>query len=262
VGIEANPVTQVALRNIKKKFGSVAAVDGVSLDIASGEWVNVVGPNGAGKTTLLRALAGLTAFDGSLSIDGRDSRAFKRKELARRIALVPQVPQIPAGMSVAHYTLLGRTPHLRPLGGEGPADLDAARRALDRLDLLPFADRLVSTLSGGERKRVLVARLLAQDASIALLDEPTTALDIGHQQQVLDLVEELRHDHELTVIATMHDLTLAAQYGDRVALLDRGRVAATGTASEVLTEEALSVLYGARVRVLRDGDSLVVVPKR
>jgi iron complex transport system ATP-binding protein len=107
-----------------------------------------------------------------------------------------------------------------------------------------------------------VARLLAQDAPVALLDEPTTALDVGHQQQVLDLVDALRHDHGLTVIATMHDLTLAAQYGDRVALLDGGHLAATGTASEVLTSESLSALYGARVRVLREGDSLVVVPFR
>jgi iron complex transport system ATP-binding protein len=252
----------ISLRNVSVAFGAHRVVDDVSLDIASGEWLNVVGPNGAGKTTLLRVLAGLTPFDGSFSIDGRDSRAFKRRELARRVALVPQIPQIPAGMSVAHYVLLGRTPHLRPLGAEGPADLDAATRALDRLDLLPFADRPVSTLSGGERQRVLVARLLAQDAPIALLDEPTTALDIGHQQQVLDLVDELRHDHDLTVIATMHDLTLAAQYGDRVALLDGGRVSTTGTAAEVLTEEGLSALYGARVRVIRDGDSLVVVPRR
>lgn len=252
----------IALRNVSVAFDGRAVVDDVSLDVAAGEWLNVVGPNGAGKTTLLRVLGGLTPFAGSFSIDGREHHTFKRKELARRIALVPQIPQIPAGMSVAHYVLLGRTPHLRPLGAEGPADLDAARRALDRLDLLPFADRPVTTLSGGERQRVLVARLLAQDAPIALLDEPTTALDVGHQQQVLDLVDDLRHDHDLTVIATMHDLTLAAQYGDRIALLDRGRIAATGTATEVLTEEALNVLYGARVRVFRDGDSLVVVPTR
>ena len=255
-------MTAIALEHVSVAFDGTPVVDDVTLDVASGEWLNIVGPNGAGKTTLLRVLAGLTAFDGSLAFDGRDHRTFKRKELARRIALVPQIPQIPLGMSVAHYVLLGRTPHLRPFGAEGPADLDAARRALERLDLLPFADRAVTTLSGGERQRVLVARLLAQDASIALLDEPTTALDVGHQQQVLDLVDELRRDHDLTVIATMHDLTLAAQYGDRVALLDRGRLAATGTASEVLTEERLSALYGARVRVLRDGDSLVVVPKR
>jgi iron complex transport system ATP-binding protein len=165
-------------------------------------------------------------------------------------------------MTVAHYLLLGRTPHLRPLGAETAHDIAVATTALERLDLLPLADRVVTTLSGGERQRVLVARLLAQDAPVALLDEPTTALDVGHQQQVLDLVDALRHDHALTVVATMHDLTLAAQYGDRVALLDGGRLAATGSATDVLTAEGLSALYGARVRVIRDGDSLVVVPFR
>jgi iron complex transport system ATP-binding protein len=252
----------IALDHVSVRFDGRPIVDGVSLSVATGEWLNIVGPNGAGKTTLLRVLAGLVGFDGSMTVDGADVRSMKRKELARLVALVPQIPLIPPGMTVADYVLLGRTPHLRPLASEGQADLDAAQLALERLDLLPFASRAVTTLSGGERQRVLVARLLAQDAPIALLDEPTTALDVGHQQQVLDLVDELRHDRGLTVVATMHDLTLAAQYGDRVALLADGRVAATGAPAEVLTEEALSTLYGARVRVLRDGDSLVVVPKR
>lgn len=252
----------IGVQGVSVSFDGHRVVDDVSLDVAEGEWLNIVGPNGAGKTTLLRAIAGLATFDGAVCIDGRDHRTYRRREWARQVALVPQVPQIPPGMSVAHYVLLGRAPHLPPFGGEGPADLAAATAALERLDLFAFADRPVATLSGGERQRVLVARLLAQDAPIALLDEPTTALDVGHQQQVLDLVDELRHDHGLTVIATMHDLTLASQYGDRLALLDRGRLAATGTAADVLTEDTLSTLYDARVRVLRDGDSLVVVPFR
>ena len=252
----------IALDHVSVRFDGREIIDDVSLAVAPGEWLNIVGPNGAGKTTLLRVLAGLTEFDGSITVHDRDVRGMKRKDLARLVALVPQIPLIPAGMTVAHYVLLGRTPHMRPLASEGRADIEAATNALERLELLTFADRAVTTLSGGERQRVLVARLLAQDAPIALLDEPTNALDVGHQQQVLDLVDELRHDHGITVVATMHDLTLAAQYGDRVALLADGRLAATGSPQEVLTEEALSALYGARVRVLRDGDSLVVVPKR
>jgi iron complex transport system ATP-binding protein len=250
------------VRDVTVAFGERRVVDGVSLDVAPGEWVNIVGPNGAGKTTLLRVLAGLAGFDGAVTIDGRDTRTLKRREWARRVALVPQVPMIPLGMSVVHYVLLGRTPHLRPLGAEGPADLAATEDALERLDLVPFADRPLATLSGGERQRVLVARMLAQDAPLVLLDEPTTALDVGHQQQVLDLVDELRYSHELTVVATMHDLTLAAQYGDRLALMDDGKLVASGTAEEVLTEEGLAALYGARVRVIRDGGNLVVVPVR
>jgi iron complex transport system ATP-binding protein len=252
----------ISLRGLTVAYDGRRIVDDVHLDVERGAWLNVVGPNGAGKTTLLRAVAGLAPYDGSVTIDGRDRRSFRRRDWARRVALVPQSPLVPAGMTVAQYVLLGRTPHRPPLGGESQADIDAAQAALERLDLLPFVDRAVATLSGGERQRVLVARLLAQDAPVALLDEPTTALDVGHQQQVLDLVDELRHDRGLTVIATMHDLTLAAQYGDRVALLDGGRLVADGPALEVLTEDGLSALYGARVRVLREGDSVVVVPVR
>jgi iron complex transport system ATP-binding protein len=252
----------ISLRSVTVTIDGRRIVDGVSLDVERGAWINIVGPNGAGKTTLLRALAGLTPHDGSVAVDGRDHRTFRRREWAKQVALVPQSPLVPAGMTVGQYVLLGRTPHRPPLGGETLVDLDVARAALECLDLLPFADRAVDTLSGGERQRVLVARLLSQDAPVALLDEPTTALDVGHQQQVLDLVDELRHDRGLTVIATMHDLTLAAQYGDRVALLDSGRLVADGPALEVLTEDGLSALYGARVRVLREGASVVVVPVR
>ena len=252
----------LSCRGATVTIGQRRLLDAVDLDVPPGEWLNVVGPNGAGKTTLLRVLAGLAAAEGTICVQGRDVRSLHRREWAQRVALVPQSPVVPAGMTVAQYVLLGRTPHIPPLGAEGPADIDAARGALARLDLLDFADRDVETLSGGERQRVLVARLLAQDAPIALLDEPTTALDVGHQQQVLDLVEDLRQHQELTVVATMHDLTMAGQYGDRLAMIVGGRVVATGTADDVLTEDALSTHYGARVRVLQSDDGPVVVPVR
>ena len=250
-------MTGIVAHDLRVELGGRAVVDGVSLTVEPGEWLNIVGPNGSGKTTLLRVLAGLQASAGHLEIDGHDSRSFRRRAWARQVALVPQVPLVPAGMSVAEYVLLGRTPHLHPLASEGRHDLQAAHDALDRLDLLGFADRTVDTLSGGERQRVLVARLLAQDAPIALLDEPTSALDVGHQQQVLDLVEVLRHTHGLTVIATMHDLTIAGQYGDRLGLLVGGQLVASGPA-----DEALSTYYGARVRVLPSDDGPIVVPVR
>jgi iron complex transport system ATP-binding protein len=255
-------VSSIALERVVVEAGGRRLVDDVSLTIEPGSWVSLLGPNGAGKTTLLRVLAGLRRFSGTVRLGGRSLAELGRREAARQVALVPQIPILPPAMSVGDYVLLGRTPHLGVLAREGAGDRRAASDALGRLELDALAERALASLSGGELQRAVLARALAQAAPILLLDEPTTALDIGHQQQVLELVDELRHDHHLTVVATMHDLTLAAQYGDRVALLDDGKLLATGTASEVFTEPGLAALYGARVRVLRDGDSLVVVPVR
>ncbi len=243
-------------------LGDKRVLDGVGLRVERGEWLSIVGPNGAGKSTLLRYLTGAVPGQGDVHISGRPFAALTRRERALLVALVPQAPVIPAGMRVVDYVLLGRTPHIRALGVEGPHDLAAAHDALAHLDLLGFADRDVATLSGGERQRTLIARALTQGSSLVLLDEPTTALDVGHQQQVLELIDELRRVHDLTVITTMHDLTLAGQYADRLLLLDAGRVVVEGPADVVLTEENLSRFYGARVRIIHDGGHPVVLPIR
>ena len=165
-------------------------------------------------------------------------------------------------MTVLDYAILGRLPHTGYFGIEGAADIAAARAALRRLDASDLERRRLGTLSGGERQRVVLARALAQDAGVLLLDEPTTALDIGHQQQVLELVDELRREEGLTVVAAMHELTLASQYGDRIVLVNAGRIVAEGAPAEVLTAERLEALYGARVRIVGEGRELVVVPVR
>src|SRR5581483_8688678 len=229
--------------------------------VARGEWVALIGPNGAGKTTALRALCGLVDYDGSIEIDGRDARSFGRRELARRLALVPQIPETPPGLTVAEYVLLGRTPHLGYFAGESAGDRLAAERALDRLELRPLSERALTSLSGGELQRAVLARALAQDAPILLLDEPTTALDLGRQQQALELVHGLR-DAGLTIVSTMHDLTLAGQYADRLVLLDEGVVVVDGSAEEVLSPAHLESRYGARVRVLHEDGGVFVLPLR
>jgi iron complex transport system ATP-binding protein len=178
------------------------------------------------------------------------------------VALVPQTPVIPEGITVADYVMLGRTPHIRALGVEGPHDVAAVHDSLSHLDLLGLAERVLSTLSGGERQRVLIARALAQGAPLVLLDEPTTALDVGHQQQVLELVDHLRRAHRLTVVSTMHDLTLAGQYAERLVLIDQGHVVVDGPADDVLTEDNLARYYGAKVRIISDGGRPVVLPFR
>ncbi|SCL44258.1 iron complex transport system ATP-binding protein [Micromonospora eburnea] len=258
---EASP-SAVEVRGLRVSLGGAPILAGVDLTVAAGEWVTVIGPNGAGKSTLLRAVGGLLSAPGAVSLFGTPIQAFRRRDRARVVATVAQSPVVPAGMSVFDYVLLGRTPYIPALGRESAADLAAVREVLDRLDLGAFGHRELATLSGGERQRVFLARALAQGATLLLLDEPTSALDIGHQQEVLELVDQLRREHGLTVLATMHDLSIAGEYADRLVLLADGRVAAAGPPHEVLTEELLATHYRAHVRVVQGDHGPLVVPVR
>jgi len=252
----------VEVRDLTVSLGRAQVVRNVSTIIQPGEWVTIIGPNGAGKTTILRALAGLVPFTGSISFGGQDIASCSPREIARRIALVPQHPFTPSELTVAEYVLLGRTPHIGYLATEKRSDRLAAERAMSRLSLRSFADRPLGTLSGGELQRAVLARALAQEAPILLLDEPTSALDLGHQQRALELVDSLRRDAELTVISAMHDLSLAGQFADRLVLIDRGKVVAGGSAPEVLSEANIAEYYGASVRVLHGRDGIFVLPQR
>jgi iron complex transport system ATP-binding protein len=256
-------MTALALDRVSVNLGGAAILTELTAEVERGEWVTLIGPNGAGKSTALRAVAGLVAYEGRIDVLGDDAARLRRRELARRIALVPQIPVMPAHASVEEYVMLGRTPHLAYLASEGREDERAVERALARLDLLPFARRRLGSLSGGERQRATLARALAQEASVLLLDEPTSALDVGRQQQALEIVDELRAEGELTVLSAMHDLTLAGQYADRLLLMDGGRIVARGDAAEVLTRALIGAHYGAEVRIVGEPDSgLVVVPVR
>ncbi|MBJ82411.1 MAG: ABC transporter [Acidimicrobiaceae bacterium] len=246
--------------NVGVRLGQATVLDDVSIGISAGEWIAIVGPNGAGKTTLLSVMAGLLGSSGTVSIDGHNLARLSPRQRARLLAYVPQQPEVPPGMSVNSYVLLSRTPHLSPLGVEGPRDFAIVEEVLDQLDLIGLGHRNLESLSGGELQRCHLARALAQSTPIVFLDEPTASLDLGHQQQALDLIERLRRERRITVVMTMHDLTLAAQYSDRMALLSDGRVVAEGSPSQVLESNHLSTLYRARVKVLKVEDDIVVVP--
>ena len=250
----------ISIRGLRVRFDGSVVLAGVDLDVGPGEWVNVIGPNGAGKTTLLRSMLGAVRHDGSISIEGHNG--LRPMARARSLAYVPQSPVMPPAMLVVDYVLLGRTPHRGVFSADTAEDLAVAAEVLERLDLAGLAERHVGSLSGGERQRAVLARALAQQAPILLLDEPTTALDLGHQQAVLDLVDQLRGERRLTVLATLHDLTLAARYGDRVALLAAGRITADGPPREVLSEDSIRRRFGAEVKVLDDPDGPVIVPRR
>ena len=256
-------MTAVVATGLTVSYNGHPVVEDVSLEVAAGSWVCLIGPNGAGKTTVLRALAGAVAYRGSVALGGAELVAMGRRQASRIVAVVPQDPIIPPGMMAADYVLLGRTPHLGYLAVEGARDRKVVSDVMVRLDCADLAGRRLDRLSGGERQRVVLARALAQEPTVLLLDEPTNALDIGHQQQVLELVSNLRDRGGVTVVSALHDLTLAAQYADRLVLLDRGTIVADGTPSEVLTEDALARFSGARVEILRSTDgSPVVVPRR
>jgi cobalamin transport system ATP-binding protein len=256
-------VTALELRGVSAGYGPTPVVSGVSVELGTGGWLAIIGPNGSGKSTLLRAIVGIARSDGAILMDGVPAASLSTRARARAIGYAPQTPLLPEALTVTDYVLLGRTPHLGPLAREGRRDLAVVEQVLSRLDLAGLARRALRTLSGGERQRAVLARVLAQQAGLLLLDEPTTGLDIGHAQALLDLVDRLRAEDGTTVVSTLHDLTLAAQYADRLLLLDDGAVVAAGAPAEVLTREALARHYAAEVEVLTTSrGQLVVAPTR
>jgi iron complex transport system ATP-binding protein len=223
----------------------------LSLTVEKGQILAVVGPNGAGKSTLVRAVSGvLPAREGKVWVDGRDLSRLSPAWRARYMAVVPQARQLPGAFTVYQTVLLGRTPYLSWLGQAGRRDHEAVLLALERTHLADLAERRVGELSGGEQQRVLLARALAQEAPILLLDEPTTHLDLQHQSSLLNLVRSLTREKNLTVLMVLHDLNLASLYADRVALLVDGQVFALGKPDEVLTTENLSAVYRVSVSVI------------
>jgi ABC-type cobalamin/Fe3+-siderophores transport system ATPase subunit len=229
---------------------SLIALRDVSLNVETGEVVGLVGPNGSGKTTLIRAVTKVVhPVGGEIRIGGEDVASLAQVEIARRVAVVPQEPLLPEAFTALDCVLMGRTPHLRLLENEGVRDFEAARSAMQRTGSWELAERPVGQLSGGERQRVVVARALAQETPLLLLDEPTAHLDIGHQASVLGLMRLLCRDEKKTVLAVVHDLTLAAAYCDRLALLRAGSVVAEGSPGEILRPDLLSEVYDASVDV-------------
>jgi cobalamin transport system ATP-binding protein len=252
-------VSTVELHEVSVAYNGTRVLRNLTLDVRSGSWVCLIGPNGSGKTTALRAIAGIVGHTGTIRLHDTARDRLPRRELARRVAMVPQIPVIPQGMAVFDYVLMGRTPYISYLGTESRDDIEIVGSVLEQLDLEALAVRALRSLSGGELQRAILARALVQEAPVLLLDEPTTGLDVGHQQQVLELVDGLRAVRGLTVISSMHDLTVAGQFADHIVLLSGGRAVAAGDARSVLTEERIREHYGASVRVFADAEGVVVV---
>jgi iron complex transport system ATP-binding protein len=253
---------RLELAGVAARLGPRAVLEGVDVTVAAGEVVGVLGRNGAGKTTLLRVACGALAPDaGRVLVDGRSLDSLGRRERARSVALVPQDTQVPFPFSVAELVLMGRTPHLGWLGFEGAHDLDVARAALDRMGIGALADRSVLTLSGGERQLAMVARALAQQPRLLLLDEPTAFLDLRHRLEVLTVVRELAAAGGSALVVS-HDLGVAARFCDRLVLLGGGAILASGPPRDVLTPATLRAAFAIEADVSIGADGVpVVVPR-
>lgn len=240
------------LRNVTFSYDGKNVLYNVSLAVEKGGMLGLVGPNGAGKSTLLRLVAGtLHAGQGELLIDGSPVSALPSIHRARRIAVVPQNPTVPPGFTAMEVVLMARNPHLRFLQAEGPKDIEISRRAMELTGTWGFASRLLQHLSGGERQCVFIARALAQEPLLLLLDEPTAHLDIAHQKGVMDMLDEIRSLTGITVLVAIHDLTLAAQYCPRIAVLHQGQVVACGKPEDVLELETLERVYGTTLSLFK-----------
>ncbi|QWC84637.1 ABC transporter ATP-binding protein [Nocardioidaceae bacterium] len=253
---------RLSAQTLSVAYGDRTVLGPVDIDLPPGEVTCIVGANASGKSTLLRSLARLLKPSaGQVLLDGTDIAARPTREVARTVGMLPQSPTAPDGVLVADLVARGRHPHQGLLGRWRPEDERALRRALEVTGTLELAERPVDELSGGQRQRVWIALALAQETDVLLLDEPTTFLDVTHQVQVLDLVEDLNAERGTTVAMVLHDLNLAARYADHLIAVADGRVAASGRPAEVVTEQMVHEVFGLECRVVDDpvtGTPLVV----
>lgn len=242
----------VDARSLSFSVDAVKLLDRVDVSAESGQFVGLIGPNGAGKSTLLRAISNVLSYqEGSVSLHGADLTTLPAREVAELLALVPQIAPYTQGFTAFELVLMGRYPHLGRFQVEGQSDDRIARNAMRLTETDQFETRTIETLSGGERQRVFLARAVAQQPQVLLLDEPTSNLDVLHQLKILTLVRQLVDDG-LTAIAAIHDLNLAARFCDRLVLISGGRVVADGPAEDVLTPELIESAFGVESAIYRE----------
>ncbi len=241
----------IEVRNVVQHIRGRAVLENLTCTFRKGRLYGIIGPNGVGKSTLLHLLSGFAKpVQGEILLNGQSIRSYPRKELAQKLAVLQQGGLPPAAFSVREVVSMGRYPYQSWLGKEESDGASVVDNALDAMGLTRLAERRLDQLSGGERQRVALAKLIAQEPSVLLLDEPTTYLDIGYQVQLLDTVREWQQKRELTVVAVLHDLNLAALYSEELLVLHEGRIAAFGPPAEVLDEKLISFVYRTEAAVL------------
>jgi iron complex transport system ATP-binding protein len=245
-----NPAIQT--RELSFAYKDRAVLHAVSLAVERGEMIGILGPNGSGKTTLLKILSAVLRGHGEVNLNGRAIETYGRRELSKLFAVVQQEARVNFPYTAAEIVLMGRASYHSPFALEGKRDFEVARASMDLTDSLSFSDRYLHELSGGEKQRVMIARALAQEPEILLLDEPSAFLDLKHQVQVFELLRRLNRERALTIVAALHDLNLAALFFPRLVILREGKIYRDGSPREVLTEKTIEEVYGIRVRVEED----------
>ena len=243
----------IEVKDLAFSYDGTPFIEGVGFRVGAGEFCGIVGPNGSGKTTLLKLFSKiLKPVAGSIRLGGDDIAGMRAREIAKRLAVVPQETSIAFPFRVAEVVLMGRAPYLGGFRFEGTEDLEIAQRAMELTGTCTLADRYFFELSGGEKQMVIIARALAQQTEVLLADEPTAFLDIRHQVEIYDLIKDLNLRKGLTVVSVLHDLNLASLYCDWLIMLDRGRVYRMGKAEEVLTYANIREVYGTEVYITRN----------
>jgi iron complex transport system ATP-binding protein len=243
---------EIALQNVWLGYSHEEVLRDITFQVLPGEMVGLIGPNGCGKSTIIRALTRIISpHKGRILLDGKDLASIARQELSRMLGVVPQMPLLPSAFTAFEVVLMGRNPHLGLLQYEGQREMDIAWNAMEKTMTRHLAGRRVGDLSGGEIQCLLIARVLTQETKAILLDEPTANLDIGRQIEILNLIKNLCLESNLAVMAALHDLNLAAQYCDKLVLINSGQVHARGAPSEVITPENIKEVYGAEGCVYR-----------
>ncbi len=236
---------ELEMQNVTLAYGHKVVVEDITFQIMPGEIVGLVGPNGCGKSTIIKALSRvISPYSGRMLLNGKDISAIPRKDLSRLLGVVPQAPLLPSVFNAFEIVLMGRNPHLGLFQYEGPRELAIAWRAMEKTSTQHLAGRRINELSGGEIQGVVIARVLAQETEAVLLDEPTANLDIGRQIEILGLIRSLCRENDMTVLMALHDLNLAAQYCDRLILLNKRRIHAEGIPGEVITPQNIEEVYG------------------
>jgi iron complex transport system ATP-binding protein len=252
----------LSAEGIAFSYGKTPVLDALNLDIAKGEFLGLIGPNGSGKTTFLKLLMHiLSPSRGKVLFEGMALEEMKRREIAQKIAFVPQEENTNFVFSAMEMVLMGRSPYLKGFQTEGEYDLEVTKKAMSLTDCWQFKERDILTLSGGEKKRVFIARALAQEPEIILMDEPTTHLDLNHQVEIMEKMLEL-NKAGLTIIMVSHDINLASSFCTRLAVLKNGMITTSGTPGEIVNSQLLESVYGCRLQIMSEGKRPLVTLAR